>query len=384
MHTRTESASDRDPAIDLLRGVSILLVVLHHFGLRIPLRSSALADWLPPRLLSALNWNGYEAVFVFFVLSGFLITRNSLRRWGSLAAIDLHAFYLRRFARIAPLLVLLVAVLSLMHLAGVPRFVIDTERQSLGGAILAVFALHLNWYEGSTGYLPGAWDVLWSLSIEEAFYLGFPLLCLTLRSGRLLSVVLAALVLVVPFSLMAITGNEIWKEKAYLPGIGAIAAGVLAALACRRWRPLRGAVAAAGCIGLAGLCACLFAMRELWGWLGDGVMLLLIASTGMLVAALGWRTHEGAPAPRGVGWLCSMGRLSYEIYLGHMFVVFAVVGLYLAVDGDPRHGHLWYVPGVLGCWGLGVLLARHVSLPCGRWLQRRLSPRPRLPEAVAG
>ena len=64
-------ATDRNQGIDLLRGLSILLVVLHHIGLRIPLRKTDSAEILPTRLLDALNYNGYEAVFVFFVISGF-------------------------------------------------------------------------------------------------------------------------------------------------------------------------------------------------------------------------------------------------------------------------------------------------------------------------
>ncbi|WP_053096093.1 acyltransferase family protein [Frateuria defendens] len=109
------AASARDPGIDALRGLAIVLVVLHHLGLRIPLKKTALGEWLPGWLLGALNWNGYEAVFVFFVISGFLIAGNALRRWGGLGRIDLGAFYARRFARIVPCLLALVAVLSVLH-----------------------------------------------------------------------------------------------------------------------------------------------------------------------------------------------------------------------------------------------------------------------------
>src|SRR6185312_15031216 len=114
----TGDAGSRNPGIDALRGLAIVLVVFNHLGLRIPLEKTALAGVLPTWLLNRLNWNGYEAVYVFFVISGFLIAGNALRRWGSLAAIDVRAFYARRFARIVPCLLALLAVLSVLHLLG--------------------------------------------------------------------------------------------------------------------------------------------------------------------------------------------------------------------------------------------------------------------------
>src|SRR5699024_3657254 len=108
------------------------------------------------------------------------------------------AFYARRFSRIAPLLVLLVLVLSLLDLAGAPGYAIHNAGQSLPGAILSALGLHLNWYEGQTGWLPGGWDVLWSLSIEETFYLGFPILCVLTRRLWVLVPLLVVLALSLP------------------------------------------------------------------------------------------------------------------------------------------------------------------------------------------
>ena len=82
----------RNRGIDLLRGVSIVLVILNHVGIRIPLAKTALAEFLPKAFLQDLNYNGYEAVFVFFVISGFLITRRALEHWGTLDAISLREF----------------------------------------------------------------------------------------------------------------------------------------------------------------------------------------------------------------------------------------------------------------------------------------------------
>ncbi len=371
------SAGGRNAGIDVLRGLCILLVVVHHLALRIPLHKTALGDVLPRRLLDGLGYNGYEAVFVFFVVSGFLITLHSLRRWGRLAEMDLRGFYLRRVARIVPSLLLLLAALSLLHLAGVPDYVVRGEGQSLGGALLSALGFYLNWYEGRTGWLPGGWDVLWSLSIEEAFYIAFPLLCVGLRRHGVLVLALLALALSLPIARAALEDNEIWQEKAYLPGMAAIAAGVLTALwVSRATLPARTGswLRFAGAMGLMSVALC---GRELWSTLGNGYLLALTGSAAMLIAGLHVR-HAAASgtASRATAWLRGWGRLSYEIYLTHMFVVFAVAGLFKSMGGDLRMGAWWYLPALLGCWALGALLARFYSDPCDRALRARLLREP--------
>lgn len=359
----------RNPGLDVLRGLSILLVVVHHLGLRIPLRQSALADILPRWVLNALIYNGYEAVFIFFVISGFLIATHAMSRWGSLADMDLRAFYVRRASRILPCLLALVAVLSLLHLAGASDYVISRPGQSLGRAVASALGLHLNWYEGRLGYLPGNWDVLWSLSIEEVFYLGFPLVSLALPRRRYLVPALALLALSLPATRAALAANEIWQEKAYLPGMGGIAMGVLGALAARQWQPGKGAVRTVGIAGAAGLAAVLFVEGKLWHLLGNGTMLVLTGSVACLVLACHWGVLPGRLP--GTGWLQSLGRLSYEIYLTHMFVVWPIVHVFRAHGANARWGFLWYLPEVALAWLLGWGVARTLSQPAERALRRR-------------
>ncbi|HEY2471766.1 MAG TPA: acyltransferase [Terracidiphilus sp.] len=364
----------RNAGIDFLRGLSILLVLLNHIGLRIRLTQGVLGDHVPKELLNDLNFNGSEAVSIFFVISGFLITTNALMRWGSVGAIDLRGFYVRRAARILPLLAGLVAVLALLDLAGVDGYVIDKPGQSLPGAVGSAFGLYLNLYEAHMGYLPANWDVLWSLSIEEIFYLAFPLICVFLRRAWLVATVMALLALSLPFTLGAIVGNPIWKEKAYLPGMAGIAMGVFGALAASHFRP-RGlrlllpfyVVGALGLIGVLGF------ESELWHWFGNGAILLLTFSAMCMVLAFYWSAVLGRPpAMRGLGWMCSYGRLSYEIYLTHMFVVIAMLDVFRSSGAGMRWGLLWYVPTSAGCWVLGWAVARFFSVPLDKGIRSRL------------
>ncbi|VVE61705.1 acyltransferase [Pandoraea captiosa] len=359
----------RNDGIDLLRGLSILFVVVHHLALkfRLPLGPSLLGDVLPTRVIKGISFNGYEAVFVFFVISGFVITRRSLARYGSLDAMRWRHFYTLRAARIFPLLLPLLAVLCVMHLLGVPSFVIDKPGQSVAGALASALTMTLNWYEGRTNWLPGGWDVLWSLSIEECFYLVFPVFCLLLR-GPWRVLALMALALSLPWTRSALQGNEIWQEKAYLPGMAAIAWGVLTALAMQRVTLPRQVARALAGLGVAGLLAVVFYGDVLWPLMHDHVMSLLCVSAALWLAAAHGSTRV---VPRGLRWLTQMGRWSYEIYLSHMFVVLAVTPAYLAVaNGDMRWTFLVYVPVLIVCTLLGGALHRHVSAPAARRLLR--------------
>ncbi|MCQ9155679.1 acyltransferase family protein [Acidomonas methanolica] len=375
----------RNPGIDLLRGTAILLVIIHHLALRIPPEKTDASAVLPHFVLHALHWNGGNAVKLFFVISGFLIADHAIRRWGKLGRMEVRVFMLRRAARILPCLFALLAVLAALDLLGARDFVLRRSGQSLPGALAAALLVHLNLYEAWTGYLPPNWDVLWSLSVEEAFYLAFPVLCALLGRWPL---VLAGLWGVLAFGAPVAEWGirhapDIWQEKAYGPGFCAIGMGVAAALTARSRSGdrLRRKVNRLGMAGAAGVLAYLLQGHVFWLTLGYAAPLFLTLSAAVLIFAFDGGWGAGVTA-RSAGWVKDWGRCSYEIYLSHMFVVLPAVDLFVALGSPWRWGWAWFPPVLILVWMLGRLVETWLSSPAGRWMRDRLPvighPRPEM------
>ena len=163
----------RNRLIDVIRGLALLMVIISHFGL-IPKWTGIPHHRIWGRTLDEINSGmGYYGVVVFFVISGFLITTNSLRRYPAPNQIDFADFWWLRFARLVPMLVLCAVAMCVCQIFALSGMNFYSGRH-LGAAIAALFAFRYNDYIG-VNTAPAAWNPLWSLSVEEMFYLVLPL-----------------------------------------------------------------------------------------------------------------------------------------------------------------------------------------------------------------
>ena len=363
---------DRLDGVDLLRALAIFFVLMNHVNMRLLGAHVPYTAGLPNQLVNSLVWNGQFGVQIFFAVSGFLITSTTLRRWGTLSNVGARDFYLLRFARIAPLLLLLLTVLSVFHFAHFNNFVVSTKTGGLGRALVAALTLHVNVLEAWRGYLPANWDILWSLSVEEMFYLFFPLICLLLGRGRLLILFLLTFVVLGPFGRTTLAhGNAVWKEYSYLGGMDAIALGCLTAIFGARRHLSRTVVLPVGILGLAVLIFSLCFSNQAFAWgLGrNGLnMTVLALGTCMVITAAAQTAWRG---PRVLAPPLLLGQRSYEIYLTHMFVVFGCLHFFLGAGKRMWTVPLYFIAVVLFSTLLGELVARFYSEPLNRWLRKR-------------
>jgi peptidoglycan/LPS O-acetylase OafA/YrhL len=376
-HSGSAARSERIDGVDLLRGLAIFFVLMNHVNVRLLIGKIPYMAGPPRQLVGALVWNGQPGVQIFFAISGFLITTTALRRWGRLSQVSLRGFYLMRFARIAPLLILLLAILSTLHFARVSDFVVTAKTGGLSRALFAALTFHVNLLEANRGYLPGNWDILWSLSVEEMFYLFFPLLSRLFSRVILFIPLLVTFVLLGPFARTYLAhGNQLWKEYSYLGGMDAIALGCLTALASTQFPlsrgTLRGVAAAGATLAIFILCFAAQPANLALERAGLDMTVLALGTCMLIVAAAqtNWRS------PRALHPLLLLGQYSYEVYLTHMFVVFALFHLFLRFGGLVAAVPVLFLSVIAVSGLLGAFVARTFSEPVNQFIRIRWrSPR---------
>jgi peptidoglycan/LPS O-acetylase OafA/YrhL len=305
-------------ALDGLRALAVAAVFAYH----------ADVAWAP---------GGFVGVDVFFVISGFLITALLLAEWRRDEFVDVFSFWKRRARRLLPaLLALLVAVWVVVP------FLAAEQAGRLRGDVWAALTYVSNWrlilqhesYFQAAGR-PPLLQHLWSLGVEEQFYLVWPLLlwaglAVRRRGSRLTGWILAG-ALASAGLMAALYHPGIDPSRVYYgtdTRVGTILMG--AALACV-WAPWRSAraptrlgravLAVTGVLALGALAWSVGTLHQFDGVLYRGGLLGVAAASTVLVAVL---THHGTPGvhavlgSRPMVWL---GRRSYGLYLFHWPVI---------------------------------------------------------------
>ncbi|MDY6055748.1 acyltransferase family protein [Micrococcus sp.] len=304
------------PGLDGLRSLAVALVIAYHLGV-------PFAD------------GGLLGVGVFFTLSGFLITSLLLNRWDTHGDLDLKHFWIRRFRRLLPAVVLLLAAVL------AATAVTDPERMGtrLGESLAALFYV-ANWhtilsgksYFDETGI--GPLDHLWSLAVEEQFYIVWPLLLLGLIAlTRARPRLMAGIVLVLgigSFVLLAVLADPAGDATRAYEGTDTRAGGLLwGAVLAFLWRPqavarIQGVgvrlLDLLGVAGLAGIVLLAATMSQnnphLYTW---GLAALTVSTCAVLMPLV----YNGTWTARalGIAPLQWIGARSYGIYLWQMPVV---------------------------------------------------------------
>jgi peptidoglycan/LPS O-acetylase OafA/YrhL len=332
----------RNKRIDFLRGIAILLVLILHFNLSYHLDQSALTKIFSVHFIHALVFNGNYGVTMFFVISGFLITSISLERYKELGNIDVIGFYIQRFSRIMPCLLLALALIVFFNFINIPIFKNTANTTSMFIAIFSVLTFWHNVLMQKLGYFNYCLNIYWSLSVEEIFYLVFPMACLLFKKLRLIVLFWLALIIIGPIYRSFYVDNEIVALYAYFSCFDAIAIGCCAAIIAPR-------ILLSGWFANVIQCGAVLFVGSIYLYAGImdnvmiGVSLLAIGTAIFLIGASQKKLDQPKQSQLFSKAICWFGSNSYELYLFHIIVLAVMKEIYRPESLGDYSKLLWMV-----------------------------------------
>jgi peptidoglycan/LPS O-acetylase OafA/YrhL len=282
--------------IDGLRAISILSVLLFHahvpgFG------------------------GGFIGVDIFFVISGYLITNVLVAPGGGSVSRRLKEFYLRRGRRILPALLLMLAVTMALAMLLLPARQLGTYGRYLGFTTVLLSNVAA-WTDHTEGWPP--LSHLWTIAVEEQFYLAYPLLLLVFcRSGRVRPVPLLGVLAAASFALCMWASYSAPRANMYLVptrGWELLLGGLLAFGVA----PVRSNVACEllSALGLVIIALCVHCYSPRTRYPGAYSLLPCLAAGALLVCARGHSTRVSRALS--LRPLAFIGLISYSLYLWHV------------------------------------------------------------------
>jgi len=369
----TSQTSARETGFDVLRGIAVLLVLGRHLW-EIP-KSLPLIERIPLILWQRGGWVGVD---LFFVLSGFLISRLLFEESLKTGCFSTRRFYLRRAFKIYPAFALL-----FMVTLGVWGLV-KGRLQPLPNILAEVFFVQ--------SYFPGLWNHTWSLAVEEHFYLLLPGLLWLLAASRRGQTAPFAGIVGLTLVWAGVSWGLRWEHATRHPldwewrlfsthlRLDSLLIGVTLGY-FRVWHSARmlsfcrSHATALLCLGTIGLLPVFVSPLEATPWLSvSGLTLFALASAALVGSVLGMKSQSSVwTAP-----LDTIGRSSYAIYLCHMPVVaWLLPGLEQAIGHrfpfNLRLGLYLGVSCVIG-WLVTALLEAPLLRLRDRWIPRERKP----------
>lgn len=312
------------PALDGLRGIAIIFVLLHHLTTYRPTRG--IDGWI-----ASVPLVGWWGVDLFFVLSGFLITGILIDARGGKRYFT--SFYARRTLRIFPLyyLVLFLALVVLPNFAALHKVLVGPYPLP---PLLPYWLYLTNFSVADRGLVHGLLDVSWSLAVEEQFYLVWAVV-IWLCPPRLVGLLCGAIIVAEPLARWFALSRGVEPLTVYVLTwfrLDCLATGALLAWLLRRgmlpsldrWAPL------AALVGVSGFIAITIESGNSWWWnplmQKVGFSLIALTAGAMLVSAVNRPAGHLWPRMLSATWLRAFGKYSYCLYLTHLAVMRFVRG----------------------------------------------------------
>jgi peptidoglycan/LPS O-acetylase OafA/YrhL len=315
---------------------------------------------------------------MFFVISGYLITSNAQSRWGKLSNINVGIFYRLRVARIIPSLLLLIAVVNVLAAVGITVFQNHPEGGPPVSFWLVDFASLTFWMNvlmaTRVGWANYTLGVLWSLSVEEVFYLSFPIACRLLKRPAFLVTFWSVFIVIGPIWRVLHQDDEAQFLYSYLASFDGIAIGCCTALlASQRALPGKWTAPVGAVIALA---MAVFYLALPIGVTNVYGVTLMALGTGLLLLLTNNQTADfSVDRTRISAVLAWFGKLSYELYLFHLIVLGLIRSVFPpeTVTGNEK---LVLLGAYLLCSApLAAIVGRAYSEPLNRVIRSSLNVR---------